>query len=366
MTQVSFSRVTCIPTLLFIGNEESGKDTEILDSLAISNIITLIGQRDFPHKYKYFNMSIDDSPCEDIYRFFNDTYEFIDTAESSTLVQGGAGISRAATIVLAYIMKKLHISLADAVHLLKIDMPQIDPNAGFMMQLRIYQRVLGIPDTLQSSQPVSDEKPLFVSGPLKIYGPELLYNLEFKSGVFKGLPVTVYTRFALPEFDTFQMVTVAGGFVSLISDNRIQLDKPQIICVTDKYIGGVLAYNVISRKNSELTYDEIKKIIDSSWPEIAINNTYTLRAIQCYINRDLNNIKTESLIFINHLRRMINVTNPAQMYSILNALNNMNTFNITEIEDARDSVRALLVNCIDAIAAPSENADFSSIDKNPS
>jgi protein-tyrosine phosphatase len=49
-----------------------------------------------------------------------------------------AGVSRSATVCIAYILQKLKVSLEDAVGLVKDANPDICPNDGFMKQLKAY------------------------------------------------------------------------------------------------------------------------------------------------------------------------------------------------------------------------------------
>ncbi|CAF4410453.1 unnamed protein product, partial [Adineta steineri] len=58
------------------------------------------------------------------------------------LVHCAAGISRSATIVLAYLMKYHHNTLKDAYTFLHDKRPQISPNKGFLLQLIRYENEL--------------------------------------------------------------------------------------------------------------------------------------------------------------------------------------------------------------------------------
>lgn len=55
------------------------------------------------------------------------------------LVHCNAGVSRAAAIVIGFLMTSEEISLASAFSLVKNARPSVCPNAGFMEQLRIYE-----------------------------------------------------------------------------------------------------------------------------------------------------------------------------------------------------------------------------------
>lgn len=55
-----------------------------------------------------------------------------------------AGISRSATSVIAYLMKKHKWSVANAMARVKSKRPQICPNSGFRMQLLQWQKTLDV------------------------------------------------------------------------------------------------------------------------------------------------------------------------------------------------------------------------------
>ncbi len=58
------------------------------------------------------------------------------------LVHCAAGVSRSATIVLAYLMKYHHNTLKEAFYFLIEKRPQIWPNEGFLLQLLRYETEL--------------------------------------------------------------------------------------------------------------------------------------------------------------------------------------------------------------------------------
>ncbi len=53
-----------------------------------------------------------------------------------------AGVSRSATIVIAYLMQEIHMSLKDAMMHVKKQRYFINPNDGFRRQLQQFQREL--------------------------------------------------------------------------------------------------------------------------------------------------------------------------------------------------------------------------------
>ena len=90
-------------------------------------------------------ISIDDSHDQDIHQYFQSTNEFIKSATTNNgnvLVHCHAGVSRSATLVLAYLMYEYNMSLEDARALLKSKRPCTCPNRGFLTQLESYETQL--------------------------------------------------------------------------------------------------------------------------------------------------------------------------------------------------------------------------------
>ena len=51
-------------------------------------------------------INVDDSPMEDLAKHFDQCFDFIDKTEGACLVHCVSGISRSASIVIAYLIKK--------------------------------------------------------------------------------------------------------------------------------------------------------------------------------------------------------------------------------------------------------------------
>jgi len=87
---------------------------------------------------------VSDIPREDVLQYFEETYLFIDEAvndenSGSILIHCYFGVSRSATIVLAYLMKKYQITLEEAQDRVKARRSVIGPNFGFLAQLKLYE-----------------------------------------------------------------------------------------------------------------------------------------------------------------------------------------------------------------------------------
>ena len=88
-------------------------------------------------------ISIDDLPTVTISTYFERCIEKICETKKKggkTLVHCMAGVSRSATIVLAYLMKGHGMTLRDAYYLLKARRSVIQPNVGFFRQLMEFEK----------------------------------------------------------------------------------------------------------------------------------------------------------------------------------------------------------------------------------
>lgn len=81
---------------------------------------------------------------ENVYKYFESLNDFfISNEKENILVICAAGISRSATIVLAYLLKQ-KFTLRNAINFLLNKRPQIRPNNGFLLQLIVYENRLQI------------------------------------------------------------------------------------------------------------------------------------------------------------------------------------------------------------------------------
>ncbi|KAF5910660.1 hypothetical protein HPG69_004749, partial [Diceros bicornis minor] len=96
----------------------------------------------FLSDFIYKSISVLDLPETNILSYFPECFEFIEQAKMKdgvVLVHCNAGVSRAAAVVIGFLMNSEEISFTSAFSLVKNARPSICPNAGFMEQLRTYQ-----------------------------------------------------------------------------------------------------------------------------------------------------------------------------------------------------------------------------------
>ncbi|KAJ3096747.1 Dual specificity protein phosphatase 10 [Phlyctochytrium planicorne] len=112
------------------GEEQHGSHEGLMDEIEKGTVI----YHDFP---------IEDSPREPIRRLFEETSEIIERARrrgEGVLVHCHAGVSRSATIVLAYLMRFGRLTLYEAWNLTYKSRPIIRPNDGFSRALQDLER----------------------------------------------------------------------------------------------------------------------------------------------------------------------------------------------------------------------------------
>jgi len=88
-------------------------------------------------------LDVDES---DVRKEFPQCFEFIDEGrdKGGVLVHCNAGVSRSATVVIAYVMQKELMSYPVAYEHVKQRRACIKPNAGFVVQLAAYSKELGL------------------------------------------------------------------------------------------------------------------------------------------------------------------------------------------------------------------------------
>ncbi|XP_017799608.1 PREDICTED: serine/threonine/tyrosine-interacting protein-like [Habropoda laboriosa] len=109
----------------------------------------------FPDKFKYLVLNIADTATENIIQHFQKVKAFIDEGLNSggqVLVHGNAGISRSAALVVAYVMETYGLSQVNAYAVLQQRRFCINPNEGFMAQLREYEPIYKAQKTLKNGQ----------------------------------------------------------------------------------------------------------------------------------------------------------------------------------------------------------------------
>lgn len=89
------------------------------------------------------HINIDDSETENILDHFDRIFEFIEKGASdknTILICSPIGRSRAPSILIAYMVKKYKISFDEAFERIKAIKDDIQPNDGFLIKLKAYDK----------------------------------------------------------------------------------------------------------------------------------------------------------------------------------------------------------------------------------
>ncbi|ETP54075.1 hypothetical protein F442_01122 [Phytophthora nicotianae P10297] len=151
--QVSYPN-EIVDNFLFLGNMWQAQCKQVFQDLGITHVVNATRKVDNVFEkdgVKYFNAKLDDKPDENITQFFNSTYQFITQAQRSTTADGRPcrvlvhcthGISRSATLVIVYVMRTYHWSLAQAFNFVRSGRGVVVPNEGFLRALLREERRL--------------------------------------------------------------------------------------------------------------------------------------------------------------------------------------------------------------------------------
>eukprot|EP00760_Papus_ankaliazontas_P032917 PhM_4_TR6080/c0_g1_i1/m.74634 len=127
------SIIRCLPP------EPAGKDD--LGEASALEIMHELGLRG-----RLLSIPIDDDPSVDIFSYLEEAVTFLENERDEkghgVLVYCMAGASRSATIVMAYLMKTMRLSVEDALLLAKEKRQHVHPNIGFMFDLMRWEDVV--------------------------------------------------------------------------------------------------------------------------------------------------------------------------------------------------------------------------------
>lgn len=129
---------------LYLGGTCS-RHPDVLRYLGIKNILSVNSEEKAYLKGEFNNMKLgwDDSLNQKLFPQIDKAYRFIDSKlkkGEKVLVNCFAGISRSASAVIYYIMKKFKFSYDEAFILVKSKRRIVQPNPGFEKQLREYDK----------------------------------------------------------------------------------------------------------------------------------------------------------------------------------------------------------------------------------
>ncbi|KAM4570355.1 dual specificity protein phosphatase 16 [Odontesthes bonariensis] len=141
---------------LYLGCQRDVLNKELMqqnDIAYVLNASNTCPKPDFIPESHFLRVPVNDSFCEKILPWLDRSVEFIEKAKASNarvLVHCLAGISRSATIAIAYIMKRMDMSLDEAYRFVKEKRPTISPNFNFLGQLLDFEKKIKSPPGSES------------------------------------------------------------------------------------------------------------------------------------------------------------------------------------------------------------------------
>ncbi|XP_060092925.1 dual specificity protein phosphatase 4 [Heteronotia binoei] len=125
---------------LYLGSAHHAARRDMLDALRITALLNVSSDcpNHFEGHFQYKCIPVEDNHKTDISSWFMEAIEYIDSVKAChgrVLVHCHAGISRSATICLAYLIMKKRVKLEEAFEFVKQRRSIISPNFSFMGQL---------------------------------------------------------------------------------------------------------------------------------------------------------------------------------------------------------------------------------------
>ncbi|EKE39089.1 hypothetical protein ENUP19_0274G0007 [Entamoeba nuttalli] len=127
---------------LYLGSQDCVTNKVYLHSLGIKHILCVapLIPSLFPNEFDYKNIELLDLPSFNIKLLMNECIDYIDLCLNqgeAVICHCNAGVSRSATVVIAYLILKKKMSFTKAYNLVKQKRPSIRPNDGFLIYLKM-------------------------------------------------------------------------------------------------------------------------------------------------------------------------------------------------------------------------------------
>ncbi len=127
---------------IYLGCQLGAKFTDYLSSLGVTHILRLNPEIvKSITKLEHKCLPINDRDEENIILLFKEAFEYIDSSEK-VYVHCMAGVSRSATIVIAYLMWKNKWDYYKSYYFVRNRRSVVNPNNGFVKQLQKFELLL--------------------------------------------------------------------------------------------------------------------------------------------------------------------------------------------------------------------------------
>jgi hypothetical protein len=138
------SHMTTILSSLFLGAYNSASSLEELKYFGITDIVNVARElrNKFPEKFSYYDLLFDDDVNQRITAYLDDTVDYIHMLISNNckvFVHCYMGVSRSASIVIAYLIKYNYMTYDEAFKFVS-EKRYVKPNKGFEKELREFSK----------------------------------------------------------------------------------------------------------------------------------------------------------------------------------------------------------------------------------
>ncbi|XP_014240169.1 protein phosphatase Slingshot isoform X3 [Cimex lectularius] len=145
---------------VYLGSEWNASNLEELNKNGVCHILNVTREIDnfFPGMFDYLNVRVYDDEKTDLLKHWDNTFKYITKAKkagSKVLVHCKMGVSRSASVVIAYAMKAYSWDLKKALNFVQKKRQCIKPNSSFISQLETYQ---GILDAMKNKEKLQRSK----------------------------------------------------------------------------------------------------------------------------------------------------------------------------------------------------------------
>jgi protein-tyrosine phosphatase len=377
LLRLKMSAINVLGNRVFLGNEDNARNLDLLQSYAITHVISLTHSVYHPEKIVYYPINIDDSPVANIYQYFEPCVEFINDALAArdshsgmnVLVHCAAGISRSASIVIAYIMSAQRVDYETALGMVRADRHYVCPNEGFVLQLRQWQMALGIP----FRHPASSVEPIWRSpnGRVAFYDIIALFQPKdqqpdpaatqiitrffmqdqiggYRVELMNGAPQSVYTGFTfshvLKPVDNAQKEQIPSQVI--ICPNRVLMTFLVAKCLRILGLEFVEIISELERRQMDL-------------------NPYIRQQLEQLITGGSEDLAQERLGLLETYSRYINYHTPNdsddRLWGIYDLLLKFETWAIPDIINKRDGLIFLVANKL-GLDTPEDEFQFHDAD----
>ena len=131
---------------IYLGNFFNANNIEELRQLKIKYILNCASEVkvfNLPKDINYLQLNIIDHPKENILKYFDKAFSFIELArknQSNILIHCKLGRSRSSSILIAYMIKYFGYNINKALEFIKSKRKEVNPNYGFIKQLFVFER----------------------------------------------------------------------------------------------------------------------------------------------------------------------------------------------------------------------------------